>query len=155
MVEEKQRVTPDALARIEMAKEKARISGKKPQGVSRLEQAVEEWEKEREAERRRAEERARIHREGEIPMISLGQVPLEAMAGGPKEDTEVVWKAAKWPGAGEKKQIRLNTAAIMALAMRLKAVEWARAMGRGARQDSRAQRLEQEASLLKQRRKPY
>ena len=155
-MDEKQRVTPYAVARIEIAREKARISGQEPQRASCLEQAVEEWEVEREAEKRRSEEeRYRIHREGEIPLMSLSQVPLEALVKGRKEDIEAEWHAARWPGSGEKKQVRLNGAAITALAMRLKAVEWARAMGRGVRHDSRAERLEQEASLLKQRQKTY
>lgn len=152
-MDEKQRVNPDAVARVEMAKEKARISGKKPQRATRLERAAEEWEIEREAEKRRSEERARIHREAEIPMISLSQVPLEAMAKGEKEDAEVVWKLYQPPEDGKRKPVRLNGAAITALALRLKAVEWARAMGEGKRQDSRAQRLEQEARLWQQRRK--
>jgi len=147
----KQRLTASALARAEIAREKARISGKRLQGVSRLEQSAEEWEGEREKDKRRIEDRG-----AEIAMISLSQVPLEAMARGRKEDTEVTWKAAEWPGAGEKKGIRLNGAAITALAMKLKAVEWARAMGkRGTRQDSPAYRLEQNVGLWKQGRKPY
>lgn len=152
-MDEKQRVTAAAVARAEMAREKARISGKKLQRASRLERAVEELEMEREAEKRRIEERARIHREGEIPTISLSQVPLEAMAKGRNEDTEVVWEAYKPAEDGKKKPVRLNGAAITALGLKLKAVEWARAMGRGAKQGSRAQRLEQEASLWQQRRK--
>lgn len=150
-MDEKRRVTPVAVARSEMAREKARISGKKPQRASRLERAAEEWEIEREAEKRRSEERARIHREAEIPMISLSQVPLEAMAKGGKEDTEVVWKVYQPLEDGKKKLVRLNAAAIKALALRLRAVERARAMGGGKRHDSRAQRLEQEASLWQQR----
>ncbi len=142
MADKKQRMSPDAIARIEMAKEKARISGKRPQRVSRLEQAMEEREREQEVEKRTT-----IHREGEIPMISLCQMPLETVAEGGRKDTEVVWKAYKPPEAGKKNRVRLNAAAIGALAMRLKAVEWARAMGKGVRQDSLAQRLEREASL--------
>ena len=109
----------------------------------RLERAGEE----REAEKRRSEERASIHRGDGIPTIALSQVPVEAMSRGRKEDTEVVWHAAKWPGAGEGKEVRLNGATVNALAKRLKAMEWARARGRGTRQGDVGQRLEQEASL--------
>ena len=150
-MDEKQRMTPVAVARVEMANEKASISDKKLQRASRLEQSVEQWEIERETEKRSTEGRARIHLEAEIPMISLSQVPLEAMANGEKEDAEVVWHAAKLSEAGERRQVRLNGAAVRALARHLKAVEWARVMGRGARQDSHVQRLEQEASLWQRR----
>ena len=150
-MDEKQRMTPVAVAREEMANEKARISGKKLQRATRLERAAGEWEIEREAERRRSEERARIHREAEIPMISLIHVPLETVAKGEKEDAEVVWHAAELPGGGERRQVRLNGAAVRALARHLKAVERARVMGRSARRDSRIQRLEQEASLWQRR----
>ena len=148
---ENQRVTPVAVAKVEVANEKARISGKKLQRASRLERAAEEWEIEKEAKKRRSEERAGIHREAEIPMISLSQVSLEAVAMGEKEDAEVVWHAAELPGGGERRQVRLNGAAVRALARHLKAVERARVMGRGTRQDSRIQRLEQEASLWQRR----
>ena len=111
-----------------MAKERARISGRKAETLSPLEQAAKEWE----AEKKKFEE--------EIP-IPLTQVPLGAIAKEYKEDTEVIWKVYKPPEEGKKEGVRLNAAAISALAMHLRAVEWARAMRR-VRQYSRAQRLE-------------
>ncbi|KPJ52620.1 MAG: hypothetical protein AMJ37_02575 [Dehalococcoidia bacterium DG_18] len=81
-------------------------------------------------------EKAGIPAEAEIPMISLSQVPLEVLAKGRKEDAEMLWKAYKPPKEGNKKTIRLNAAGITALAMRLRAMEWARAYGRGIMRDS-------------------
>jgi hypothetical protein len=80
--------------------------------------------------------KAGIHCEPEIPMISLSQVPLEVLAKGRKEDAEAGWKSYRLPGEVKKKAVRLNAAGITALARRLRAVEWARACGRGIMQDS-------------------
>ncbi len=51
-MEVKPRVIPSAQARLEMAREKARIMGKKPTAISELEQAAEKWERQKESGQR-------------------------------------------------------------------------------------------------------
>ena len=123
--------------RREVAREKARITGKRARQPSALEQAAAEWEKEREARARKAEEeRLRISRQGETCPFSLQEVSLQPDGIESPED-EVGWKPYG-PGRGkeEKKGTattvtrRVNMAGVCALSRRLMAIERARALGR-------------------------
>ena len=132
-----------------MAREKARISGKKAREPSAVEQAAAEWEKEREARARKAEEeRLRVSRPVETCPFSFQQVSLQADGIEPPQD-EVDWKPYNpRPEKEEKKRAattatrRVNMAGVCALSRRLMAIERARALGREP-VDMRAHALEQ------------
>jgi len=132
-----------------MAKERARITGKKARQPSALEEAAAEWEKGREAKARKAEEeRLRISRQVEACLFPLQQVSLQADDIEPPED-EVGWKLYNpEQEKGEKKGTativtrRVNMAGVCALSRRLMAIERARALGRKP-VDLRAYALEQ------------
>ena len=120
-----------------MAKEKARITGKKARQPSALEQAAVAWEKEQEAAARKVEqERLGISRQMETYPFSLQQVSLQGNGHEPPED-EVDWKLySPPPEKDEEKRAattvtkRVNMAGVCALSRRLMAIERARALGR-------------------------
>jgi len=120
-----------------VAREKARITGKKARQPSVLEQAAVEWEKEQEARARKAEqERLEISRQVETYPFSLQQVSLQGNGHEPPED-EVDWRPySSPPEKNEGKRTattvtkRVNMAGVCALSRRLMALERARALGR-------------------------
>ena len=126
-----------AARRQAVAKEKARITGKKARQPSALEQAAVAWEKEQEARARKAEqERLGISRQMETYPFSLQQVSLQGNGHEPPEN-EVDWKPySSPPEKGEGKRTattvtkRVNMAGVCALSRRLMALERARALGR-------------------------
>jgi len=140
-----------AAARQAMAKEKAKITGKRTRQPSAVEQAAVEWEKEREARARKAkEERLGIYRPWETCPISLQQVSLQADGIESPKD-EVGWKPYNPEREKEKEAEkrtattvtgRVNMAGVCALSRRLMAIERARALGRKP-VDLRAWALEQ------------
>ena len=132
-----------------MAKEKARITGKRARQPSALEQAAVEWEKEQEAKAKKAEEeRLGISRQVETCPLSFRQVSLQGNGHEPPED-EVDWKPYT-PGQEKEEEKRtattvtrrVNMAGVCALSRRLMALERARALGRKP-VDLRAYALEQ------------
>jgi len=139
-----------AARRQAVAREKARITGKRVRQPSALEQAAAEWERQREAKMRKAEEeRLRISRRVETYPLSLQQVSLQGDGHEPPED-EVSWKPYS-PGQEKEKKKRIattvvtrrvNMAGVCALSRRLMAIERARALGRKP-VDLRAYALEQ------------
>jgi len=126
-----------AARRQAVAKEKARITGKRVRQPSALEQAAVAWEKEQEARARKAEqERLGISRQMETYPFSLQQVSLQGNGHEPPEN-EVDWKPySSPPEKGEGKRTattvtkRVNMAGVCALSRRLMALERARALGR-------------------------
>ena len=128
-----------------VAREKARITGKRARQPSALEQAAVEWERQQEAEVRKAsEEKLRISRRVETCPFSLQQVSLQADGIELAED-EVGWKP--YSPRREKRIAttvtgRVNIAGVCALSRRLMAIERARVLGRKP-VDLRAYTLEQ------------
>jgi len=126
-----------AARRQAVAKEKARITGKRTRQPSALEQAAVGWEKEQEARARKAEqERPGISRQVETCPLSFQQVFLQS---GDIEfpGDEVDWKLySPPPEKDEEKRAattvtkRVNMAGVCALSRRLMALERARALGR-------------------------
>jgi len=126
-----------AARRQAVAKEKARITGKRVRQPSALEQAAVEWKKEQEAKARKAEqERLGISRQMETYPFSLQQVSLQGNGHEPPEN-EVDWKLySSPPEKNEGKRTattvtkRVNMAGVRALSRRLMAIERARMLGR-------------------------
>lgn len=126
-----------AARRQAVAKEKARITGKKTRQPSALEQVAVAWEKEQEARARKAEqERPEISRQVETCPLSFQQVFLQA---GDIESPgdEVDWKLySPPPEKDEDKRAattvtkRVNMAGVCALSRRLMALERTRALGK-------------------------
>ncbi len=131
-----------------VAREKARITGKRLRQPSALEQAAAEWEKEQEAKARKAEvERHKIPRQVETHPFSLKQMQLSANI--TEADDDVGWKPYNPRPEKEKEKRmattvtrRVNMAGVCALSRRLMAIERARALGRKP-VDLRAYALEQ------------
>jgi len=133
-----------AVRRQAVAREKARITGKRARQPSALGQAAVEWERQREAEVRKAnEEKLRISRRVETCPLSFQQVQLSA--NGTEAEDDVGWKP--YSPRREKRIAttvtgRVNIAGVCALSRRLMAIERARALG-GKPVDLRAYALEQ------------
>jgi len=124
--------TVTAARRQAVAKEKARIAGKRARKPSPLEQAAVEWEKEREAEVSKGkEEKLGISRQVETCPLSLQQMQLSANV--TEAEEQAGWKpyslrqemrtAKTTTGRGE-------IAKVCTLSRRLIAKERARALGR-------------------------
>ena len=79
------RLNMDALARSEMAREKARIARRKPERPSRLEQAAEGWKGQQEQR-----ERLRLEPGPEAPLVSLQRIRLTKTQ---PTDDGIQWRA--------------------------------------------------------------
>ena len=118
------RVSASAQARLEMAREKARIARRKPERPSRLERAAEEWKGQQEQH-----ERLRFSPEPETPVIAPVRMPLRARPR--RTDDTIGWAPYRWQEEDEpKRQVVMNAAMVSRVAHHLKAREWARAMGK-------------------------
>jgi len=125
-----------AARRQAVAREKARITGKRVRQPSALEQAAVACEKEQEAKARKAEkERLGISPQVETCPLSFQQVSLQL--DGTKAEDELDWRPYSSPlEKDEDKRMattvtkRVNMAGICALSRRLMAIERARALGR-------------------------
>lgn len=115
----------NAQARLEMAKEKARMAGRKPALPSRLERAAEEWKQQREQQ-----EGLRSQGGPETSAVTLQRVPLKARAEAKATYGEIGWRPHRRGDEDKPRQVMLNAAMISRIAQRLKANEWARAMGK-------------------------
>ena len=139
-----------AARRQAVAREMARITGKRARQSSALEQAAVEWERQQEAEARKAnEEKLRISRRVETCPLSFQQVSLQSGDIELPEDDGVGWKPYSSRGEKEEEKRtattvtkRVNMAGVCALSRRLMAIERARVLGRKL-VDLRAYALEQ------------
>jgi len=144
-LEVKPKVTPSAQARLEIAKEKARIMGKKPTAMSELEQAAERWKQGE--ERKQAQP---VYRERDDSPIAIASVPLlRAMDRAHGKDEEIIWKQHRLHPEERPRQIKMNAAMINSIAQHLRAREWARAMGKMRRQPNDGYNLEKAAEQWK------
>ena len=143
-MEVKPRVTANAVARLEMAKEKARIMGKKPTAVSELEQGAEKWKEGNELKPAQP-----VYRESDDSSISISSVPLKVIDKAQRKDEEIIWKQQRLHPEERPRQVKMNAAMINAIAMHLKAREWARAMGKTRRQPNGGYDLEKAAEQWK------
>ncbi|MFQ5814399.1 MAG: hypothetical protein ACE5I2_14575 [Anaerolineae bacterium] len=116
-----------ALARLEMAREKARVAGRKPALPSSLEQAAREWKGQEEQR-----ERLRFQPGPEASVIAPVRMPLQARVGDRRTDETIGWRSHRWQEEDKPRRVVLNSAMISVLAMHLRAREWARAMGKPA-----------------------
>jgi|GEM_PF-1353120 len=147
-MEVKPRVTPSAQARLEIAREKARIMGKKPAAaISELEQAAERWKEEKELSQAQP-----IYRGTDDSPIAISSVPLPRVMDRARRDEDIVWKQHRLHPEERPRQIKMNAAMICTIAMHLKAREWARAMGKTRRQPNDGYNLEKAAEQWKRQR---
>lgn len=119
------RLNMDALARSEMAREKARIARRKPERPSRLEQASEGW-KGQQGQR----ERLRLEPGPEASLVSPQRIRLLAVAKTQPTDEGIQWRAHRLGDEVRSKAVAVNAATVGRIAQHLKAREWARARGR-------------------------
>lgn len=119
------RLTVDALTRLQMAREKARITGRKTAVPSPLEQAAQEWKAQ--------EEQREMHpfeRGAESSGVALQQVSLQARPNGNRTDVEIGWRTCQARVEQQPRRIRLNGAMMGRIVQTVRAREWARAAGR-------------------------
>ncbi|MDP2951737.1 MAG: hypothetical protein Q8O76_00285 [Chloroflexota bacterium] len=135
-----------------VAQERARITGQRVKRPSAWEELATQWEKEREAMARKAqEEKLRISHPVETFSLPLQQVRLAAK--GTEEETGEGWKAYT-PQREKRSSLagRMNMAGVCGLSRRLMALERARALGRKPL-DLRGWALEQAARAWAEGRK--
>ena len=118
----------DALTRLEMATERARITGRKPALPSPLEQAAEEWQAQEEQR-----QTLLFQPGGQTSVVTLQRMPLEARADGSRTDVEIGWRTCQARVEQQPRRIRLNGAMMGRIVQTVRAREWARAMGRKTR----------------------
>ncbi|MFH1560620.1 MAG: hypothetical protein ABID84_04340 [Chloroflexota bacterium] len=140
-----------AARRQEMAAERALMLGPKRALPTALEVAAAQWEKEREARAKEAqEEKATLPRaSAEAPSFSLQQLSLRV--DGIEADEEVGWKSYMPPREGKPRRRRLGGIAVGSFATRL--IQRERAGGAGAVTDPRARALEEAAQRWEEQRK--
>lgn len=117
-----------ALARLAMAREKARITGRKPALPSPLERAAQEWKAKEERRQRLPFERG-----AEPSVMALQRVTLKARADGRRTHGEIGWRPYRCGDEDRPRRVVLNAAIVGRIAQRLRATEWARARGRKTR----------------------
>ena len=139
-MEVKSRVTANAVARLEIAKEKARITGKKATAVSELEQAAERWKQEKELKQAQLSYPAR-----DDSPVAITSVPLRVIDKAHRRDEEIIWRQHRLHPEERPRQIKMNAAMICTIARHLKAREWARATGKRRRQPNDGYDLEKAA----------
>jgi len=140
----KPKVTPSAQARVEIAREKARIMGKKPSAISKLEQDAEKWKQEEKLKQAQP-----VYREPDDSPIAIASVPLLTVMDRGRRDEDIVWKQHRLHPEERPRQIKMNSAMINCIAQRLRATEWARAMGKKRRQPDDGYNLEKAAEQWK------
>ena len=143
-MEVKPRLTANAVARLEMAKEKARIMGKKPAAISELEQAAEKWAEEKELKQAQLSYPTR-----DDSPVAIASVPLRVIDKSHRKDDEIIWTQHRLHPEERPRQIKMNAAMINSIAQHLKAREWARAMGKTRRQPNGGYDLEKAAEQWK------
>jgi len=139
-MEVKSRVTANAVARLEMAKEKARIMGKKPTAISELEQAAERWKEGKELKQAQL-----IYPARDDSPVAIASVSLRVIDKSHRKDEELIWKQHRLHPEERTRQIKMNAAMITSIAQHLRAREWARALGKTRRQPNGDHDLEKAA----------
>ena len=121
----------DKIARTEMARIKAGMTGDRPEEVTPFEKAAQEIIRRQEDGRRRRPWSGGRSGDDGMPLVSFHQMPLKRKPGQGEEDEEgFPWKAAPMPGAEDRpKRVKMNGAMISYIALNLKTREWAKAMG--------------------------
>lgn len=119
------RVSASALARSEMAREKARIARQKSARPSTLRQTAEEWKSQQEQR-----ERLRFQPGPEASLASPQRIRLPALTKTHRTDEGIQWRSQRLGGEGSTKPLAFNAAMVSRIAQHLKAREWARAMGK-------------------------
>ena len=119
------RLNVDALARSEMAREKARIARRRPTPSSPLEQAAEGWNWQEDQR-----ERLRFDSGPEASVVSALRTRLPAMPQTSPADEGIRWPARRLGDEVSSKPVAVNAATLGRIAQHLKAREWARAMGK-------------------------
>jgi hypothetical protein len=114
-----------ALVSLQMARERARMTGSKPASPFLLEWAAQQW-KAHEEQRQMLP----FERRGEPSVMALQRVPLKARADGRRTDGEIGWRPYQWGDEGRSRRAVLNASIVGRIAQRLRATEWARARGR-------------------------
>lgn len=132
----KPRVTPSAQARVEIAREKARMMGKKPTAPSKLEKTAERWA-EKWKEGREFQPAQPLDAESDDSPVSIASVPLLTVMDRTRRDEQTIWKQHRLHPEERPRQIKMNSAMINYIAMNLRTREWARAMGTGKRRRQR------------------
>jgi len=143
-MEVKSKVTVNAVARLEMAKEKARIMGKKPTAISELEQAAEKWKED--SELKQAQLTYPVLDDSPVAITS---VHLRVIDKSHRRDEEIIWTQHRLHPEERPRQVRMNAAMICAIAQHLRAREWARALGKTRRQPNDGYNLEKAAEQWK------
>ena len=118
-------VSASALARSEMAREKARIARRKSARPSTLQQTAEEWKSQQEQR-----ERLRFQPGPEASLASPQRIRLPALTKTHPRDEGIQWRARRLGGEGSTKPLTLNAAMVSRIAQHLKAREWTRARGK-------------------------
>ncbi len=116
-------VSASALARSEMAREKATIARRKSARPSTLKQAAEEWKGQQEQR-----ERLRFSPEPETSVIAPVRMLLRARPG--RTDEPLGWAPYRSREEDKPRAVILNAAMVSRIAHHLKAREWARARGK-------------------------
>ena len=142
--EVKPRLTANAVARLEMAKEKARMMGKKPTAISELEQAAEKWKEGKELKQAQLSYPTR-----DDSPVTITSVPLRVIDKSHRKDDEIIWTQHRLHPEEGPRQIKMNAVMINAIAQHLKARGWARAMGKTRRQLNNGNDLEKAAEQWK------
>jgi len=143
-MEVKSKVNANALARLEMAREKARIMGKKPTAVSELEQAAERWKEGKELKQAQLSYPTR-----DDSPVAIASVPLRVIDKSHRKDDEIIWTQHRLHPEERPRQIKMNAAMMNSIAQHLMAREWARAMGKTRRQPNGGYDLEKAAEQWK------
>ena len=120
-----------ALARMEMAREKARITGRKPAVASPLECAAQD--RRAQQEQREQRERPPFESGAQTSVVALQRLSLEARANGRRTDGEIGWRPYQARVEHQPRRIRLNGAMMGRIVQTVRAREWARAAGRKMR----------------------
>lgn len=118
-------MNPNALARLEMVREKTKITGRNPALPSGLERAAQEWKRQQEEQ-----ERLRFQAGLETSVVALQRIALQAKAKAHATNGEISWRPHRWGDQDKPRRVMLNPAMVSRIAQHLKATEWARAKGK-------------------------
>ena len=122
----------DKIARTEMARIKAGMTGEKEPELSPFEKRAQELiKRQEEAKRWRKPWSGGGPRDDDgMPLVSFHELPLKPKPGQEEDDETLMWKQVPMHPDGERpKRLKMNGAMISYLALNLRTREWAKAMG--------------------------